>query len=135
MLETLHNGDKLFIYKVLYTPQNGDVVVLARPDNETEPYVKRIVATGGQEIDIDFTNGYVLIDGVPIDEPYLLDKTHRSGDIIFPVTVPPGHVFVLGDNRNNSLDSRFSDVGMIDERYLLGRAVIKLFPFDRMGLI
>ncbi|MBE6769247.1 MAG: signal peptidase I [Ruminococcaceae bacterium] len=142
MRETLHNGDKVVISNLFYTPKQKDVVVISRNidnsyDNESQaPIIKRVIATEGQIVDIDFNTGMVYVDGVALDEPYTRTPTNLSYDIQFPVKVDDGCVFVLGDNRNDSHDSRSSLIGnngMIDTRYILGKAILKVFPFSEIG--
>ena len=142
MRETLHNGDKVVISNLFYTPKQKDIVVISRNiDNSYEsesqaPIIKRVIATEGQIVDIDFNTGMVYVDGVALDEPYTRTPTNLSYDIQFPVKVDDGCVFVLGDNRNDSHDSRSSLIGnngMIDTRYILGKAILKVFPFSEIG--
>ena len=142
MRETLHNGDKVIISNMFYTPKQGDIVVVSRNiDNSVDeassvPIIKRIIATQGQTVDIDFEQGIVFVDGVALDEPYTRTPTNLKYDIEFPVLVSDGCVFVLGDNRNDSRDSRSSligDNGMIETRYILGKAVLRFMPFDKFG--
>lgn len=144
MMNTLHNGERVIITNFLYTPKRGDIVVISRNESnsvsalnsEELPIIKRIIATEGQEVNIDFEEGVVYVDGKALDEPYALEPTTRKFDVEFPLTVSPGCVFVLGDNRNNSKDSRDSTVGhegMVDTRYILGHAVYRIFPFEKVG--
>ena len=142
MRETLHNGDKVVISNLFYTPKQKDIVVISRNiDNSYEsesqaPIIKRVIATEGQIEDIDFNTGMVYVDGVALDEPYTRTPTNLSYDIQFPVKVDDGCVFVLGDNRNDSHDSRSSLIGnngKIDTRYILGKAILKVFPFSEIG--
>lgn len=144
MKNTLFSGDMVVITNLNYTPKRGDIVVVSRnaentPDSmreENGPIIKRVIATEFQTVDIDFETGTVYIDNMPLDEPYISTLTTDQYDVEFPVTVPEGCIFVLGDNRGVSLDSRSSrigDGGMIDTRYILGHAVYRMFPFDRMG--
>ena len=99
--------------------------------------IKRVIATEGQTVDIDFEKGLVLVDGEPLDESAYIENgiTTQYSDFTFPMEVPEGCVFVLGDNRPVSKDSRSKDVGMVDERYILGKAEWIVFPFDRFGKI
>ncbi len=135
MLDTLHDGDRLIITHLFYQPKAGDIVIITQPNAVNKPLVKRIVAIGGQTVDIDTDRGLVYVDGEVINEPYIKEPTVKipSPPMEFPVTVPEGKVFVMGDNRNHSLDSRSTDVGMIDERYILGKAVFRIYPFTRIG--
>lgn len=140
MLSTLHEGDLLLLQSVGYTPETGDVVVLNKTADETvallggDAIVKRVIATGGQTVYIDYNNAVVYVDGVALDEPYVNDDflyEHSgpySGQI--PFVVPEGEIFVMGDNRNHSTDSRHPMLGTVDEGYVLGRAVCILFPFS-----
>lgn len=135
MLPTLHHGEKLLLNRFFYTPEYGDIVVLTKPCDGDEPLIKRVIATENQTIDIDFEKGIVYVDGVALQEDYIMEPTIRNFDVTFPCTVPEGCVFVLGDNRNNSKDSRDSSVGMVDERYILGEVVFRITPFEKMGKI
>ena len=100
---------------------------------EITPIIKRVIATGGQTVDINFDRGVVFVDGEQLDESYVNTPTNVSYDVQFPVTVPEGSVFCLGDNRNHSYDSRASEIGMIDERYVLGKVLWRIFPFHSIG--
>ncbi|MBQ9965795.1 MAG: signal peptidase I [Clostridia bacterium] len=144
MENTFFTGDRVIISNFLYKPQFGDVVVVSRNANNSieevsdEPIIKRVIATAGQKVDIDFEKGIVYVDDVALDEPYTKTPTNVNYDLKFPVYVPEGCIFVLGDNRNESLDSRSSDIGnngMIDTRYVIGRAIVRVFPFDKFGLV
>lgn len=144
MKNTLFGGDVVVITNLNYTPKEGDIVVVSRnaensPESmreENGPIIKRVIATEFQEVNIDFETGIVYVDNVPLNEPYISTPTVDQYDVKFPVTVPEGCIFVLGDNRGVSLDSRSSrigEAGMIDTRYVLGHAVYRVFPFNRMG--
>ena len=135
MMNTLFDGDKLIISNLFYKPTNGDVVVISHGKELYEPLVKRVIAVGGQKVDINFETGDVMIDGNLIDEPYIKEKTSRKGDVEFPLTVPQEQYLVLGDNRNNSLDSKYSIVGLIDRDDIFGKARLIIYPFDRFGII
>jgi signal peptidase I len=124
----------------------GDIVIL-RKDGALghDPIVKRVIATGGQTVDIDFFSGSVYVDGQLLDEDYINELTFTEKGTEFPLTVPEGSIFVMGDNRNASSDSRDSRLGTVDNRYVIGRAVLIVFPgkdaytekrhFDRIGVI
>ncbi|MDO4743123.1 MAG: signal peptidase I [bacterium] len=139
MEDTLIEGDRVIITNMFYKPENGDIVVISRNYNninnaETdEPIIKRVIAVEGQTVDIDFQKGIVYVDGNAIDEPYIKNLTNRAHDVKFPVTVKKDCVFVLGDNREVSLDSRDERIGMVDTRYILGKAVFRIFPFEKIG--
>ena len=146
MMNTLHDGERVIISNLFYKPKVGDIVVISRNkensvftiNSSNTPIIKRIIATEGQSVDIDFEKGIVYVDGIALDEPYARTPTTRKFDIDFPVTVDEGCVFVLGDNRNDSMDSRDSRIGeygMVDTRYILGHAVYRIFPFNKIGKI
>ena len=131
MRETLQNGDGLLIvnaqYCGVYRP-NDIVIVRKASFYNGKPIVKRVIATAGQTVDIDFDNGSVCVDGQELVEPYIRDTTHLQEGPTFPLTVPVGCVFVMGDNRNDSDDSRDPALGVVDTRYIIGRAVFLVFP-------
>lgn len=123
MEDTLHSGDWVFIQQAgSYTPQYGDVVVISQPNKYHENIIKRVIATEGQTIDIDFSTGKVYLDGAEIVEPYIKNDTTNYYDVKFPLTVPDGCCFVMGDNRQGSVDSRSSIIGVINNSYVLGKA-------------
>ncbi len=128
MKPTLNNGDWLAVKAINTSYKPGDIVVVTQPNPLNEPLIKRVIAVGGDTVDIDIAEGTVSVNGNIISEPYILEPTQRRFDIAFPVTVPEGCVFVMGDNRNNSLDSRYSAIGFIDTRYLLGTAEFRFYP-------
>ena len=150
MYATLLDGDWILVASsVLYhDPQPGDIIVASKESfNDGEPIVKRVIATEGQTVDIDFETGIVYVDGVALQEDYTYTPTNIQEGNAFPITIAQGCIFVLGDNRNGSKDSRHPDIGMIDTRQVLGKAVFLLFPgsdgdrgaahraFDRIGVI
>lgn len=135
MVPTLQDGDRLYVTRLLYKPKASDVIVFRPAGDKDKYYVKRVIATEGQEVDINFSTGAVMVDGVVLDEPYINELTYAQGNVSFPVTVPKDCVFVLGDNRNRSKDSRFSDVYMVSEDSIMGGAVFRLFPFNAIGKI
>ena len=148
MYDTLVNGDRLLlINSMLYSrPKAGDVIVASKDTfRNGECIIKRIIAVEGQEVDIDFESGAVYVDGVALDEPYLYSLTLDYEGVDFPLTVPEGCLFVMGDNRENSEDSRSHQIGFIDEREVLGKAVFVVIPgydektdtrdFGRIGVI
>ena len=130
MVPTLQDGDRLLVLNSLWDDdyQHGDIVVLRKDTFMEEPIVKRVIATEGQTVDIDFTAGAVYVDGQLLEEDYIRQPTYLEEGLEFPVTVPEGCVFVMGDNRNDSDDSRDPELGPVDTRQILGRAVFLLFP-------
>ena len=148
MYDTLLNGDRLLLVSnILYRqPERGDVIVASKDSfRGGECIIKRVIATGGQEVDIDFEEGIVYVDGEAIPEPYLYSLTHTPKGMKFPLLVPEGCLFVMGDNRMNSTDSRSPSIGFIDEREVLGKAIFIMIPgvdaetevrdFSRIGVI
>ena len=147
MMQTLQNGDCIILLSSVFygEPKYGDVVVISKQAyKDGEPIIKRVIATEGQEVDIDFSSGIVYVDGVALDEPYVNTPTNEFEGVDFPRTVGPGCVFVLGDNRNLSKDSRSSEIGMIDKREILGKALLVALPgadetgrrnYDRIGVV
>ena len=130
MVPTLQDGDRLLVLNSLWDDgyQYGDIVVLGKDTFMEEPIVKRVIATEGQTVDIDFAAGDVYVDGELLEEDYINEPTYVDEGTQFPLTVPEGSIFVMGDNRNHSSDSRSSDLGTVDTRYVIGRAVFLLFP-------
>lgn len=144
MDNTLQHGEIMLIWSLGYTPKQGDIVVLNKtsvllPDwTEPRAIVKRVIATGGQTVDVDYSVGAVYVDGQPLDEPYLPEEMRRPGAPSMQEThweVPEGSIFVMGDNRNYSTDSRDSLLGTVDTDYILGKAVLALWPLDRFGTV
>lgn len=135
MNNTLTDGDRLLVQSTFYTPQRGDVVVVDSYINYGKPLVKRVIAKGGDTVDIDVEQGLVYVNGEALDEPYVPEGTLSTGNVEFPLTVPEGTLFLMGDNRQHSTDSRSSDVGFIDERDILGKVVLRIYPFNKIGLI
>ena len=130
MTNTLQNGDWLLtVNKESY--ERGDIVVITEPNYFDEPLIKRVIAKGGETVDIDYTTSTVYVDGVALVEPYTREDfiLPKLDDIQFPYTVPEGHIFCMGDNRNGSTDSRSNLIGPLDERYVLGKAVVRILPF------
>ena len=136
MWPTLKNGDKMIVSNLFYKPKYGDVIVFKTDRYDpNKALVKRVIATEGQEVSLDFDRGVVYIDGSPIEEAYIAELTTTKLDFIGPQTVPEGCIFVMGDNRNASTDSRKKEIGMVDERMILGRAYYVAFPTGDMGWI
>ena len=131
MNPTLVNGDYLLlINNLLYAePKQGDVIVAAKDSfRNGEPIIKRVIATEGQWVDIDFENGIVYVNGNALDEPYVNTPTNLYEGVEFPLLVDEGCIFVMGDNRNESKDSRSPEIGQIDKREILGKAIFLFIP-------
>lgn len=131
MYSTLWNGDWLLVTSsVLYRdPQYGDIIVTSKDSfNDGEPIIKRVIATEGQTVDIDFDAGIVYVDGIALEETYTYTPTNIQEGIVFPIQIAEGCIFAMGDNRNGSRDSRSPDIGMIDTREVLGKAIFLIFP-------
>ena len=135
MVPTLNDRDKVFMSGLFYTPKQGDIIVLTKKSFSAIPLVKRIIATEGQTVDINFVTGDVKVDGKLLNEPYINETTHKHFDVQFPLTVPKGYIFVMGDNRNHSTDSRDSQVGFIDKRCVLGKVYFRIWPFSNIGKV
>lgn len=135
MESTLHENDWLITMQrqeYVY----GDIVVITEPNYFNEPLIKRVIATEGQTVDIDYASSTVYVDGVALEEPYINEAfiLQNSDDVSFPYTVPEGKLFCMGDNRNHSTDSRSTLIGAVDERYILGKAVIRVLPFGSFDI-
>lgn len=137
MLPTLRDRELMLVRRAGYAPEPGDVVVLRKAfDNVTGPIVKRVIAVGGQTVEIDYAAGTVSVDGAVLEESYILEPmVQRSWQTVTTLTVPQGSIFVMGDNRNISNDSRNPSLGAVEEGYLLGKVERVLFPFENFGPI
>ena len=136
MNATLVDGDYLLLVgNVFYNnPKSGDVIVASKDSFKNgEPIIKRVIAVEGQTVDIDFDTGIVYVDGIALEEPYTNTPTNLEEGIQFPVVVKEGCVFVMGDNRNSSKDSRSPEIGQIDCREILGKAIFLIFPGSNQG--
>ena len=139
---TLEHGELMLVWSLGYSPKQGDIVIvnktIARGFLHEQAIVKRVIALGGQTVDIDYGEGVVYVDGEALDEDYILEEMYLPGNPYMQEThfeVPEGEVFVLGDNRNGSTDSRDDRLGTIHEDYVLGRAVCAIWPVGKIGLI
>ena len=135
MVPTLQNGEKLIVWGAGYEPQRGDVIIVDSYTPYGKPLVKRVIAKGGDTICIDYETGTVAVNGEVLREDYIAEPTYLGYDVEFPYTVPEGTVFVMGDNRNNALDSRSSYVGCIDERDILGKVLLCFLPVSDFGVV
>ncbi len=126
MKPTLQPGDRIVVSHIGYKPQQGDIVVISGTKDDNNPIVKRVIAVAGDVVDINFTTGKVTVNGK--EERFTDELTTQQADIAFPLTVPEGTVFVLGDNRGVSLDSRSSRVGCVDERDIVGKILFRIYP-------
>ena len=148
MRETLQHQDCLLVMNAHLCGgfEAGDIVIIRKESfKDGEPIVKRVIATEGQTVDIDFAEGIVYVDGEALEEDYIREPTYTAEGTEFPLTVPEGSIFVMGDNRNHSSDSRSSDLGTVDTRYVIGKAAFLIFPgpdyetekrdFKRIGVI
>lgn len=148
MYNTLIDGDYLLLISSTFyrQPQQGDIIVASKDSfDDGKPIVKRVIATEGQFVDIDFETGTVYVDGVALDEAYTYTKTTLDEGVSFPLRVETGHVFVMGDNRDRSKDSRSPEIGQVDHREILGKAIFLFMPgtdggndpldFSRIGVL
>ena len=135
MVPTLQDGEKLIINHLFYTPEKGDIVIV---DSQSlgKPIVKRIIAEGGDQVDINFDTGVVKVNGEVLQEDYINELTQLDeGAFEYPVTVPEGNYFVMGDNRMHSADSRSFKIGFVPEEEIAGHVVFRIWPMDRIGTV
>lgn len=149
MENTLYDGENLLLYSLFYEPEQDDIIVFHLTDEEPnleKMLVKRVIATGGQTVEIDFKNNTIFVDGVLYEDEHAVLKNNADAIIdqylyfrpdwkynsitdTMTVTVPEGQLFVLGDNRNFSRDSRDSSIMFVDERCVLGKVIVRIAPF------
>lgn len=127
MFPTLKDGDRIIVSNLFYTPKQGDIICFSKPEYKDEVLVKRIIALEGQTVDIN-NDMQVVVDGKVLDESYLVDVTTTGGSLELPYTVEQGKLFVMGDNRPDSFDSRYTTIGTIDINNVLGRLILRAFP-------
>ena len=132
MENTLWGGDLILVWGLGYTPAQGDIVVLTQENYQEDSIVKRVIATEGQRVDIDYGSSTVRVDGEALEEDYIkeLMLVPSYGEGLNHVTVPEGCIFVMGDNRNHSADSRYPDIGIVDVRCVIGRGTAVMFPME-----
>ncbi len=144
MQNTLFAGERLIVSEMFYTPQRGDIVVFHETGNSNErlneALVKRVIATEGEKVDIDYRTWTVTVTDVSgnkivLDEPYRKLEGYAVRNYPTSFIVPEGCLFVMGDNRNNSTDSRSSELGFIDNRKVLGKVILRVTPFSRFGTV
>jgi len=135
MSPTLLHGDRMIVRSIFYTPEQGDIIIFSKQSfRDGAALVKRVIALEGDVVDIDPVAGVVYVNGAVLYEPYTNEPTYFMGDVAFPYTVPAGQIFVIGDNRNYSQDSRSSSIGPVDTREVIGKVVAVAFPLDRIAL-
>ena len=140
MYPTLYDGDLVLAWRLNYQPETGDVVIVHKEtDVIHENIVKRVIATGGQTVELDYDQNAVYVDGVRLEEGYInleeADPMEIRGDVV-SIDVPEGSIFVMGDNRNHSTDSRFTvELGIVDEGYIIGKGLFVFFPFNHLKLL
>ncbi|MGN0490604.1 signal peptidase I [Ruminococcus sp.] len=137
MESTLESKDKVIVTNLFYTPKDGDIIVISHGAEYAKPIIKRVIATEGQTIKLDYENDRIIVDGVVLEESYISDSAFAGnyGDYEIPEVVPEGKVFVMGDNRRVSLDSRRTEIGLIDVDNVIGKAQFVAFPFSDFGYL
>ncbi len=136
MNDTLQSGDKLILYSFMYKPQNGDIVVISHGKDYSDPIIKRVIAVEGQSLKINYDTGEVTLDGVVLKEDYIKGLTKRvHPSLEIPDVIPEGYVFVMGDNRENSLDSRSTQIGLIPVENIIGKAELRILPASSFGSV
>ncbi|MBQ5398846.1 MAG: signal peptidase I [Ruminococcus sp.] len=134
MLQTLKSEDKVIVTNFFYTPNHGDIVVISHGAEYSKPLIKRVIATEGDRLEIDFETETVKVNGEVLKESYIQGHTRdEQGEI--PAVIPEGKVFVMGDNRTVSLDSRSPEIGLIDEKDIIGKAQFVVFPFNHIKFV
>ncbi|MCD8026629.1 MAG: signal peptidase I [Clostridiales bacterium] len=137
MNDTLTSNDKVVVTNLFYEPHNNDIIVISHGAEYSKPIIKRVIATEGQSIELDYENDRIIVDGVVLDEVYIDDSTFEGnvGDNEIPDVVPEGKIFVMGDNRRASMDSRSTEIGLIDVENVIGKAQFVVFPFNHFGYL
>ncbi len=131
MEPTLNNDDRVFVYSLFYEPQQNDIVLIGGDVKQINAMIKRVIATENQVVDIDYATGKVTVDGKVLDEHYVLSMDIPPvNEISYPYKVPQGHIFVMGDNRNESRDSRYKSVQAVDENRIVGKIIARLNDFE-----
>ena len=135
MMNTLHDQEKIITSNFFYTAEKGDIVVTDSHNGYKKPLIKRVIATGGDTIKIDYTTGDVYINGNLLQEDYIFEKINPVPADDIEIIIPQGYVFLMGDNRNHSYDSRAQEIGLINENNLLGKAVFRISPISKIGKV
>lgn len=135
MLPSFHHGDRLIITNMFYTPKKGDVVVVDKNTDLKKPLIKRVIATEGDTIKIEASTGNVYVNGNLLQEDYIYEKINSVHTSDINITIEEGHVFVMGDNRNNSTDSRSESLGQVDTKNILGKVIFQIYPFEDAGVV
>lgn len=136
MQNTLQTKDRVFLTNFLYQPKNGDIVVINAENLEEKRIIKRVIAIENQTLRIDYDTGNVYVDEIKIDEPYISSETGKSSfPAEIPYTIPKGYIFVMGDNRAMSKDSRNETIGLVSVDDVIGKAQFVFYPFDRAGYL
>ena len=136
MEPTLHDKEYLIVSKLFYNePKKGDIITFYSAHYWNEVLVKRVIANEGDILDIDRDTGNVSINGQTINEPYISERIRYIEDVDMPYTVPEGCVFVMGDNRNHSTDSRSTTVGPVKYESIIGKVLLRVFPFNKIGAV
>lgn len=133
MQDTFYEGHRVVISPFAAPYEYGDIVVLQKDSFGPLPIIKRVIATEGETVDIDFEQGVVYVDREALDEPYTKEPTFEREDFAGPITVPEGCIFVMGDNRNHSEDSRRASIGCVDTEDVLGEVILRIWPLDQLG--
>ena len=134
MDDTLQTQDRLVVASFMYEPKNGDIVVVSHGESYNEPIIKRVIATEGQRLQINYEKDEVIVDGVVLKEDYIKGRTIKlQNPTAIPDVIPKGYVFVMGDNREDSLDSRSTRIGLIPVENIIGKAFWRIQPFDTFG--
>ena len=132
MVPTFHDGDRLFATNLFYEPQRLDVVAVFEVNILHKPLIKRVIGIAGDKIVVNAEDGKVYVNDVALDDSFTLEPNTELGTVRYPVIVPEGTIFVMGDNRNNSRDSRFSEIGMIQLNAVIGKVLWRFYPFNAM---
>lgn len=135
MKPTLNESEKLLVYSLSYTPEQGDIIIVGSTNKDEPPLVKRVIATENQTVEVDYKTGKVSVDGKVLNEDYITEMSvPDANEVEYPYTVPKGCVFVMGDNRNESSDSRSRLIKAVDENHIAGKVIARIYPFSEMTI-